>query len=49
MDMTKNAELEREAVAFYNSIPAWARTAALRNFLRRLAEHLNWNDLKGKL
>lgn len=45
----KNAELEREAIAFYQSIPAWARSARLQAFLRRLADHLNWNDLKGKL
>jgi rubrerythrin len=47
--MNKNEELEREAIAFYRSIPKYARTASLRGFLRRLAEHLGWDQLKGEL
>jgi rubrerythrin len=42
-------DLEREAIEFYNSIPTWARSAGLRGFLGRLADHLNWTNLKGIL
>jgi hypothetical protein len=41
-----DSALEREAIALYQSIPGFARTAALRDFLRRMADYLNWNNLK---
>jgi hypothetical protein len=47
--MNKNEELEREAIAFYRSIPTWARSKAMRDFMRRLAEHLGWEKMKGEI
>jgi rubrerythrin len=47
--MNKNEELEREAIAFYRNVPKFARTPALRAFLRRLADHLGWENIKGEL
>lgn len=44
--MHKNDELEREAIALYNSIPRVFRNAAMRDFLRRLADHLGWKKIK---
>lgn len=45
--MTESETLEREAIALYNSIPTWARSAAMRDFMRRLAAFLNWQHMKG--
>lgn len=42
-------ELEREAIAFYRGIPKWVRNDATRDFLRRIADHLGWDQLKGVL
>jgi hypothetical protein len=47
--MDNNDELEREAIALYRSIPKWARTAAMRDFMRRLAARLGWENLIGEL
>lgn len=47
--MNESAQLEREAVALYRSIPTWARSASMRDFLRRLAAHLNWQQLTEEL
>lgn len=47
--MDKNAELEREAIAVVKGIPKWAMKPEMRDFLRRLADHFGWNNLKGVL
>lgn len=44
----KNAELERRAVALVKQYGLFM-PAPVKAFLREMAEHLNWNDLKGKI
>lgn len=44
--MNKPDELELEAIQLYESIPKWARTAKMREFMRRLAVRLGWNQLQ---
>lgn len=44
----KNAELERRAVALVTQYGLFM-PAPVKAFLREIAEHLNWNTLKGKL
>jgi len=44
--MNEPDELELEAIKLYDSIPKWARTAKMREFMRRLAVRLEWNQLQ---
>lgn len=46
--MTKSEELEREAVALVNQY-RWALPKPAKEFFKRLAEHLGWQNLKGTL
>lgn len=48
MDTTKNAELERQAVALVKQYGLFL-PGPVKRFLRELAAHLNWNELKGKI
>ena len=44
----KNAEMQRRAVALVTQYGLFM-PGPVKTFLRELADHLNWNDLKGKL
>ena len=41
-------DLERQAVALVRQY-GWALPAPAKDFFRKLADHLNWQDLKEKM
>lgn len=46
--MSESESLEREAVALVKQY-GWALPKPAKEFFKRLADHLGWNNLKGIL
>jgi hypothetical protein len=46
--VTESEQLEREAIALVNQYGFWM-PPPVKAFLKKMAAHLNWNELKGKL